>query len=771
MCSNIASIRLLFVNYRFYQFHQIRAEQRSYLGDPAIDLANLAQQDFSVLQGIALPVSAFRNYCEQAGLPAFWPHPLNLQVTAQTFQTQLATCPFDADWVASMQAVLADSLAGSQLIIRQSAVNPAHPAAPHPAIPDRGLSDLWTTRTCAIGSMVAGLQQLWQETFCARNLLYWQRTPYQPRDIPLATIIQRIPPIQSAGRLWVNQDIVAIESRWGLRHESMAWEPPPLLLVADRRTGMIRSQQSSPQSVFYGVAPPLLPIAIVRDRLDVDALGLSAYAMVANGPDSLTIGQTQRLIQLGQQLWDTYQRPLQIDWQMSVEISAGEMFWVQSIEFSNADMPVAAGLAQTASPPADWIAKGITASPGTIVGRAMVVAEPHVLPVDLPLATILVLSHLSADGINSIRQAVGIIAEQGGIASHAAIVARELQIPAIVGVADATQSIRTGDWVQIRQGNVYRAHASTLPIVSPPIVSPPIIVSPLPPLDRLTSTALLVTMSQPEQLPLLKSAIASGSIQGIGLLRAEHLLMDSLDRQHPWAWIDRPDRHRLSEILTAKLQLILESVMPLPVWYRTADWRAHELRGLTGADRFVHEHNPILGNHGAYSYQQFPAWLDLELGALQALPPAQRSQMRLLLPFVRSVAEFEFCRDRIHQAGLIDLPLWIMAEVPSVIFALPEYVAAGVQGITIGMNDLIQLLFAIDRDTPGFSDRFDPNDPIVRRALEQLIRSAQALDIPCHVCSLTDDPVFLAFLLDCGVTGICANVHDLVAASGVIQTS
>jgi pyruvate, water dikinase len=761
------------VNYRFYQFHQIRAEQRSYLGDPAIDLANLAQQHFrvplSVLQGIALPVSAFRNCCEQAGLPAFWPHPLNSQLTAQAFQTQFATCPFDADWVASMQAVLADSPAGSQLIIRQSAVNPAHPAAPHPAIPDRGLADLWTTRTCAIESMVAGLQEFWQETFCARNLLYWQRTPYQPRDIPLATIIQLIPPIQSAGQLWVNDSVVAIEARWGLRYELMAWEAPPLVLVADRRTGIVRSQQSSPQSVFYGLLPPSFPRSrpLVTDQLDVDALGLSAYAMVANGPDSLTIGQIQRLIQLGQQLWDTYQRPLQVDWQ----ISAADACWVQSLEFSNADMPVEAGFAPTtslASLPADWIAKGITASPGTIVGRAMVVAEPHVLPVDLPLGTILVLSHLSPDGIDSIRQAVGLITEQGGIASHAAIVARELQIPAIVGVADATQSIRTGDWVQIRQGNVYRAHAST-PLAATPAIVPEIISSR--PLDRPTSTALLVTMSQPEQLPLLKSAIASRSIQGIGLLRAEHLLMDSLDRQHPWAWIDRPDRHGLSEILTAKLQLILESVMPLPVWYRTADWRAHELRGLTGADRLAHEQNPILGNHGAYSYQQFPAWLDLELAALTALPPAQLSQMRLLLPFVRSVAEFEFCRDRIHQAGLIDLPLWIMAEVPSVIFALPEYVAAGVQGITIGMNDLIQLLFAIDRDTPGFSDRFDPNDPIVRRALEQLIRSAQALDIPCHVCSLTDDPVFLAFLVDCGVTGICANVHDLAAASGVIQTS
>jgi pyruvate, water dikinase len=111
--------------------------------------------------------------------------------------------------------------------------------------------------------------------------------------------------------------------------------------------------------------------------------------------------------------------------------------------------------------------------------------------------------------------------------------------------------------------------------------------------------------------------------------------------------------------------------------------------------------------------------------------------------------------------GLADVPLWIMAEVPAVIFSLSEFAAAGVAGIVVGMNDLVQLVFAVDRDHPDLSSFFNPNHPAIRQALQQLIRSAQDCQIPCHVCSLTDDEAFVEFLVDCGVTGIVANVPEL----------
>jgi pyruvate,water dikinase len=108
-----------------------------------------------------------------------------------------------------------------------------------------------------------------------------------------------------------------------------------------------------------------------------------------------------------------------------------------------------------------------------------------------------------------------------------------------------------------------------------------------------------------------------------------------------------------------------------------------------------------------------------------------------MLPFVRRVEEFCFCRQRAELAGLTRDPgfqLWIMAEVPSVLFLLPEYVNAGVQGISIGSNDLTQLLLGVDRDNAAIAEVFDERHPAVKAAIAQLIQQAHQLGIPCSIC-------------------------------------
>jgi pyruvate, water dikinase len=140
-----------------------------------------------------------------------------------------------------------------------------------------------------------------------------------------------------------------------------------------------------------------------------------------------------------------------------------------------------------------------------------------------------------------------------------------------------------------------------------------------------------------------------------------------------------------------------------------------------------------------------------------------RAGLRLILPFLRTVEEFEFCQSRIRASGLGDLPLWIMAEVPSVLYLLPDYVKAGVQGIALGLNDLLQLLYAADRDAPTTQRLINPRHPAANRALAGLVRSAQDLGIPVMVCSLTQDRAFVKDLVDWGITGISAEVSELAA--------
>jgi pyruvate,water dikinase len=137
-----------------------------------------------------------------------------------------------------------------------------------------------------------------------------------------------------------------------------------------------------------------------------------------------------------------------------------------------------------------------------------------------------------------------------------------------------------------------------------------------------------------------------------------------------------------------------------------------------------------------------------------------------MLPFVRSVEEFTFCRTRVQQAGLTDYPnfqLWIMAEVPSVLFLLPDYVKAGVQGISIGTNDLTQLLLAVDRDREPLGSALDAGHPAVRRAIEQLIETARALSIPCSICGQAPAqyPDLIDSLVKWGITSISVDINDV----------
>lgn len=150
---------------------------------------------------------------------------------------------------------------------------------------------------------------------------------------------------------------------------------------------------------------------------------------------------------------------------------------------------------------------------------------------------------------------------------------------------------------------------------------------------------------------------------------------------------------------------------------------------------------------------------ELELSALAQAQQAGYQNLRLILPFVRSIEEFSFCRRKVEQAGLNRFPefqLWIMAEVPSVLFLLPEYIKAGVQGIAIGTNDLTQLLLGVDREQGKFTEVWNQKNPAVMGAIRQLIETARKYKIPCSICGQAPIlyPEIIEQLVQWGITSI-----------------
>jgi pyruvate,water dikinase len=364
---------------------------------------------------------------------------------------------------------------------------------------------------------------------------------------------------------------------------------------------------------------------------------------------------------------------------------------------------------------------------------------------------------------------------------HGAIVARELGIPAVVGAANATQVIQTGTLILVNgnEGKIYalkdaaainrltptpgKALNQSLSVSSvmsqtqsDPIQTAPPAVAPEP--QRSLATQLMVNLSQPNSI---ERAVGL-PVDGVGLLRSELLAIEVLEHQHPDLWLQQGRQTEFVERMAAHIGEFARAFAPRPVFYRSLDLRSDEFQALEGGQEFLPESNPMLGLRGAFRYLLDPALFDLELAALVQVQESGYRNVHLMLPFVRQVEEFVFCRQRVERAGLTQHPefqLWIMAEVPSILFLLPDYVKAGVQGVSIGTNDLTQLLLGVDRHQAQMASVFNERHPAVMQTIAQLIREAKQAGIPCSLCGQA--PVSYPELIDqfvrWGITSISVN--------------
>jgi pyruvate,water dikinase len=186
-----------------------------------------------------------------------------------------------------------------------------------------------------------------------------------------------------------------------------------------------------------------------------------------------------------------------------------------------------------------------------------------------------------------------------------------------------------------------------------------------------------------------------------------------------------------------KLRVFARAFHPRPVIYRAMDFRSNEFRGLAGGDAYEpHEENPMIGYRGCYRYVREPDLFALELRALHEAR-ADFHNLHLMIPFVRTGSEMRECRRLVEASPLgaaRDFQLWVMAEVPSVVSWLEEYAGLGVSGVSIGSNDLTQLVLGVDRDSELLAPIYDERDRAVLDAVHAIIRESHRLGLTCSIC-------------------------------------
>jgi pyruvate,water dikinase len=406
------------------------------------------------------------------------------------------------------------------------------------------------------------------------------------------------------------------------------------------------------------------------------------------------------------------------------------------------------------------LVRGLPAAPGTASGTVRVLRTPDEGNRLLD-GEVLVAPMTNPDWLPTMRRAVGLVTDTGGMTCHAAIVARELGVPCIVGARSATTDLADGTMITVdgthglvREGRIATPQTSAVERQEPALVR-----------AEVTGTKIYVNLAMPESA----EAVAAQDVDGVGLLRAEFMLTEALGGRHPRDLIAHGEQAGLVDAMVASVGRIASAFTPRPVIYRATDFRSNEFRGLRGGEAYEPvEHNPMIGYRGCYRYVREPDLFALELEAL-ARVREQNPNVHLMIPFVRTGWELEECLSLVDASPLgrqRGLHRWVMAEVPSVVHWLPEYVGMGIDGVSIGSNDLTQLMLGVDRDSDVCAELFDEADPAVLDAIAQIIGTANRLGITSSLCGQapSTNPAFAEHLVRLGITSVSVNPDAVGAA-------
>lgn len=399
--------------------------------------------------------------------------------------------------------------------------------------------------------------------------------------------------------------------------------------------------------------------------------------------------------------------------------------------------------------------KGDPASPGIVSGHVRIIKSPKQIS-KVAEGEILVASMTSPDFVPAMKKAAAIVTDKGGQTSHAAIISRELGTPAIVGCDIATKKLKNNQLITVNgvTGEVFKGapKAKVLEAIKKeePVMHKPGAIR--------TATKIYVNLAQPE----LAQAIGRKRVDGIGLLRAEFMVAEL--GIHPKKLIQDKKGHVYTNKLAEGLEEFCRAFDPRPVVYRANDFKTNEYRNLKGGKAFEPEEaNPMLGYRGAFRYLTDQRVFDLELEAIkQVRNKAGFKNLWLMIPFVHTPQELLKVKKIVTAAGLHRSPtfqFWMMVEIPSNVVLLEEFIKVGIDGISIGTNDLTMLMLGADRDNENLAQVVDARNPAVLWAIEKSIKTAHKHHITSSICGQAPSiyPDLNEKLVKWGITSISVN--------------
>jgi pyruvate,water dikinase len=584
--------------------------------------------------------------------------------------------------------------------------------------------------------VVAAVQGCWASLFEARAVFYRVQHGFDHFKVGIAVPVQKMVQSEASGVMFTLEPVssdtskIAIEAGYGLGEAIVSGDVTPDIYLVDKDGLKISSKKIGKQEwqmirnpagegEEINIKVPLTPAQQAEQKLSDDEI--------------------VSLAEIGKRIEDWYQFPQDIEWAKE----NNELFIVQTRPVTTIKKGAAVGVTPEITAPV--LLSGAPASPGIASGPVKIVPEASQID-KVKKGDILVAEMTTPDFVPAMKRATAIVTDRGGRTAHAAIVSRELGIPCVVGTEHATSTLKDGQIITVdgSTGNVYDGKVAETVSAEAPAT---------PKKKIKTKTRVYVNLAEPEAA----ERVAAGDVDGVGLLRAEFIIAQI--GEHPNYMIGQNRGQEFVDKLATGLTVFAKAFNPRPVVYRTNDFKTNEYRALKGGEDYeAVEENPMLGYRGASRYITDTEVFKLELEAIKKVR-RKYANLWVMIPFVRTVDELAGTVRIIESEGLKrtkDFQLWMMAEVPSNFILLEKFIEVGIDGISIGSNDLTQLILGIDRDNEKLADTFDERDEAVLIALERLIKVSKSMGVTSSICGQAPSfyPELTEKLVEWGITSV-----------------
>ncbi|AQL42187.1 phosphoenolpyruvate synthase [Halorientalis sp. IM1011] len=726
---------------------EIGADDLESVGGKAASLGELTAAGLPVPPGFVVTAGTYRRFIEETGIDEELFEAVDVDAEDSKALAEAEARAEELILETEMPEDLREEiLASYEEIGEDEAFVAVRSSATAEDLPDASFAGQQETFLNVTGEdLLDRVKRCWASLFTQRATYYRQEQGFAHDKVDIAVVVQQMVAAEKSGVMFTShpstgEKKVIIEAAWGLGEGVVSGSVTPDNYVIDRADGAVTDVEVADKKTMYAKDP------------ETGETNERPVPEEQRNERVLDEAELDRLVELGERVEDHYDTPQDVEW----AIFEGDVYMLQSrpittISEDGESAATADGSgAAAAQEEEDVLLSGLGASPGIASGAVRIVDKLDQLD-KVGEGDIIVTEMTTPDMVPAMKRAAGIVTSEGGMTSHAAIVARELGAPAVVGTGGATDALEDdqlvtldGDKGTIREGR--QAEEETEPVEE---------VRPQAPVKPMTATEVKVNVSIPEAA---ERAAATGA-DGVGLLRIEHMILST--NKTPERYIEDHGEDAYIQEIVDGVRGVADEFYPRPVRVRTLDAPTDEFRQLEGGSDEPEEHNPMLGYRGIRRSLDRPDVFKHELEAFKQLFEMGYDNVEIMFPLVNDAEDVLQAKALLEEVGIDpEKRSWgVMIETPAAALGVEEMADAGIDFASFGTNDLTQYTLAVDRNNGNVADRFDELHPAVLDLISQTIETCREHDVNTSICGQAGSkPRMVQHLVNEGATSISANI-------------